>query len=74
MRNGNHCFPHHERVQLFLDRVLRFGVECGSCFVETMLSVIETCRQQQRPVFAYLANTLAAHFANRPAPSLLARA
>ena len=54
-------------------RKLSFGTQSagGSRFVETMLSVIETCRQQHRPVFAYLANTLAAHFANNPIPSLL---
>lgn len=54
-------------------RKLSFGTQSasGSRFVETMLSVIETCRQQRRPVFAYLANTVAAHFACQPTPSLL---
>jgi transposase len=57
-------------------RKLSFGTQSasGSRFVETMLSVIETCRQQQRPVFAYLANTVAAHFACQPTPSLLSGA
>jgi transposase len=54
-------------------RKLSFGTQSasGSRFVETMLSVIETCRQQDRPVFHYLANTVAAHFACQPTPSLL---
>jgi transposase len=57
-------------------RKLSFGTQnaSGSRFVETMLSVIETCRQQQRPVFAYLAHTVAAHFAGQPTPSLLSGA
>ena len=57
-------------------RKLSFGTQSasGSRFVETMLSVIETCRHQQRPVFAYLANTVAAHFACQPTPSLLSGA
>lgn len=57
-------------------RKLSFGTQSasGSRFVETMLSVIETCRQQGRPIFHYLADTLAAHFAHQPTPSLLTRA
>jgi transposase len=57
-------------------RKLSFGTQSasGSRFVETMLSVIETCRQQGRPVFHYLTNTVAAHFARQPTPSLLSGA
>jgi transposase len=54
-------------------RKLSFGTQSsgGSRFVETMLTVIETCRQQGRPVFEYLAAAIHSHLANQPAPSLL---
>jgi transposase len=54
-------------------RKLSFGTQSarGSRFVETILTVIETCRQQSRPVFTYLANALEAHYAAKSAPSLL---
>ena len=54
-------------------RKLSFGTQSvhGSRFVETMLTVIETCRQQNRNVFAFLTAATEAHFAHRPAPSLL---
>jgi transposase len=54
-------------------RKLSFGTQSahGSRFVETMLTVIETCRQHKRNVFAFLAAATAAHFAGQPAPSLL---
>jgi transposase len=55
-------------------RKLSFGTQSssGSRFVETMLTVIETCRQQGRNVFALLTHAVAAHLAHQPAPSLLA--
>src|SRR5215813_3370830 len=43
----------------------------GSRFVETMLTVIETCRQQSRDVFAYVTAAVQAHVAGQPTPSLL---
>ena len=54
-------------------RKLSFGTQSagGSRFVETMLTVIETCRQQRRNVFEYLAAAIHSHLANKPAPSLL---
>jgi transposase len=54
-------------------RKLSFGTQSagGSRFVETLLSVIETCRQQRRPVFPYLTAAVTAHFAGKHAPSLL---
>jgi transposase len=54
-------------------RKLSFGTQSagGSRFVERMLSVIETCRQQKRDVFAWMVNAVHAHLAHRPAPSLL---
>jgi len=57
-------------------RKLSFGAQssAGSRFVETMLTVIETCRQQGRNVFAFLTNAVEAHLAHQSAPSLLPRA
>jgi len=54
-------------------RKLSFGTQsaAGSRFVETMLTVIETCRQQRRNVFAFLSHAVEAHLAHQPAPSLL---
>lgn len=53
-------------------RKLSFGTQSagGSRFVETMLTVIETCRQQSRDVFAYVTAAVEAHFADQPPPSL----
>ena len=55
-------------------RKLSFGTQSasGSRFVETMLTMIETCRQQERNTFAFVADALQAHFAGRQAPPLLA--
>jgi transposase len=57
-------------------RKLSFGTQsaAGSRFMESMLTVIETCRQQGRGVFAYLVAAVEAHLAHKPAPSLLPRA
>lgn len=54
-------------------RKLSFGTKsaAGSRFVETMLTVIETCRQQDRDVFAFVTKAIEHHFAHRSAPSLL---
>ena len=43
----------------------------GSRFVERILTVVETCRQQQRPVFDFLRDALMAYRTGQPAPSLL---
>ncbi len=55
-------------------RKLSFGTQSasGSRFVETMLTVIETCRQQSRNVFAFLTHAVKAHLAHQPVPSLIA--
>ena len=55
-------------------RKLSFGTQSasGSRFVETMLSVIETARQQNRNVFAFVTRAVEARFAHRPTPLLLA--
>lgn len=57
-------------------RKLSFGTQSakGSRFVETMLTVIETCRQQGRNTFAFLTAAVEAHLAHQPAPSLLPKA
>lgn len=54
-------------------RKLSFGTQsaAGSRFVETMLTVIETCRQQHRNTFEYLTIAVKVRLAGQPAPSLL---
>lgn len=54
-------------------RKLSFGTqsESGSRFVETLLSVIETCRQQNRNVLSDVTDAVTALFARKPAPSIL---
>jgi transposase len=54
-------------------RKLSFGTKCaaGSRFVETLLTVIETCRQQDRDVFAFVTKAVERHFDHRRIPSLL---
>jgi len=56
-------------------RKLSFGTQsaAGSRFVETMLTVIETCRQQHRNTFAFITAAVEAHLAHQSAPSLLSR-
>ena len=56
-----------------IGRKLSFGVQSagGSRFVETMLTVIETCRQQGRPLLSFLTVAVQSHLAHHPAPSLL---
>jgi transposase len=55
-------------------RKLSFGTQSasGSRFVETILTVVETCHRQSRNSFEYLTAALNAHFADRPPPSLFA--
>jgi transposase len=57
-------------------RKLSFGTQsdAGSRFVETMLTIIETCRQQRRNAFDYIATTVAAHFTGNPPPLILSGA
>lgn len=57
-------------------RKLSFGTQStrGSRFVETILTVVETCHRQSRNSFEYLTAALQAHFDHQPAPSLLAGA
>lgn len=54
-------------------RKLSFGTQSsdGSRFVETLLTIVETCRQQGRKVFAHIIKALESHLASQPPPSLL---
>lgn len=54
-------------------RKLSFGTQSakGSRFVETILTVVETCHRQSRNSFEYLTAAVHAHFAGQTAPSLL---
>jgi len=54
-------------------RKLSFGTQSasGSRFVETLLSVIETCRQQNRNVFAFITATVEAAMNGVTGPGLL---
>jgi len=51
---------------------LSFGTQssAGSRFVETLLTVVETCRQQRRDTLQFLVDAVDARFHNRPAPLL----
>ena len=55
-------------------RKLSFGTpsESGSRFVETLLTILETCRQQQRHPIDFLTAAIEVHAAAKPAPKLLA--
>ena len=54
---------------------LSFGTQSdsGSRFVETLLTVLETCRQRKKNTFEFLTQAITAHFAHQKPPSLLAR-
>jgi transposase len=56
-------------------RKLSFGTQSngGSRFVETMLTIIETCRRQNRSVFDYLTEAIRAHLHGTTCPSLIPR-
>jgi transposase len=55
-------------------RKLSFGTQSakGSRFVETILTVVETCHRQSKNSFEYLTTAIQAHFARQKPPSLLA--
>jgi transposase len=54
-------------------RKLSFGTQSasGSRFVERLLTVIETCRRQNRNVFQWLVEAVQADLNGRSAPSLM---
>lgn len=55
-------------------RKLSFGTQSdsGSRFVETMLTIIETCRQQNGNAYDYVVRAVQARIAGKSAPKLLA--
>jgi transposase len=59
--------------QVVIWRKLSFGTQSaeGSRFVERLLTVVETCRRQQRNVFSWLVDAVEARFTGKCAPSLL---
>ena len=54
-------------------RKICFGTQSsgGSLFVERILTVVATCRLQQRPLFSYLRDVFIADDAGQQIPSLL---
>lgn len=64
---------HDEKATIIAVSQLSRNVEnrTDSRFVETMLTVIETCRQQRRSAFDYLTASIHSHLARQPASSLL---
>lgn len=52
---------------------LSFGTQSasGSRFVETLLSILETCRQQGRDLLDFLRQSLSQHLQGQPGPSLI---
>jgi transposase len=74
--------PHVEPTNNSSERALRSAViwraishgtqsEAGSRFVERILTVAETCRQQRRNPLAYIRQAVVAHRSGLPFPSLL---
>lgn len=74
--------PHVEPTNNAAERALRHAViwrklsfgtqsEPGSRFVETLLTVIETCRQQDRNVVTFVTQAIQTHWNRQPNPSLL---
>lgn len=59
--------------QAVIWRKLSFGTQSaeGSRFVERLLTVVETCRRQQRNVLSWMVEAVEARFAGKCAPSLL---
>jgi transposase len=58
--------------QAMIWRKLSFGTQsaAGSRFVERLLTVVETCRRQQRNVFSWMVEAMEARFAGKCALSL----
>jgi transposase len=62
--------------QAVIWRKLSFGTQSaeGSRFVERLLTVVETCRRQQRNVLAWMVEAVEARLTGKTAPSLLSGA
>jgi transposase len=54
-------------------RKLCFGSqsEAGARYVERMLTVIATCKQQERHLLTFLTDAVEAHWAGTPPPTLI---
>ena len=53
---------------------LSFGTQshAGSRFVETLLTILETCRQRRKNIFTFLVVSIQAHLERKTPPSILA--
>lgn len=73
MHNGNAPISERALRPAVIWRKLSFGTQSarGSRFVETILTVVETCHRQNRNSFEYLTTAIQAHLAGKPTPSLL---
>lgn len=58
---------------LVISKKLTFGTQSdrGSRFIERIFTVVTSCRQQGRDVFAFIAAALQEYFLNKKAPSLV---
>lgn len=68
----NNCAERALRKAVIWRRI-SYGTQsdAGSRFVERILTVVETCRQQDRNPLDYLRHAVAAHRTGQPVPSLL---
>ena len=60
-----------ERFYLHTESYFRFITEPGQTWCERIWTVVVTCEQNARSVFAYLVEAITAHFRSGQAPSLL---
>ncbi len=63
MCNCYHGFPHHQRIQLLLNRVLRLGVERRGCFVQHQDGSVLEQRARQNDALALPSRQSCAAFA-----------
>jgi len=61
------------RVSCGAKAALERRVHRGSRFVEAIMTVVATLKQQHRPVLAYMPDACQAAYTSMPAPSLLPR-
>jgi hypothetical protein len=54
------------------EALVRDPERVGQSVVETLLTVVETCRQQKRSAIRFVRDAVERHFRKQPAPSLLA--
>lgn len=70
---NNQAERSRRRAVLWRRRSFGTQSEAGSRFVERILTVVTTLRQQQRDVLAYLTAACLAQLRNEPAPALVPR-